>query len=145
MTMIIPIHAPANADSTEKVEWVMIELNGELSKPLDESRRTSQAAASLPGAVDDSRRRVELGSVKFDADGAPTVIIGNHQLKGTAITLKEPFAVLRKRKASQITKNGDSEGTSEAKLKSHCGVQLDVVGVVKRKLMFDKYPKSIMR
>ena len=68
MTMIIPIHAPANADSTEKVEWVMIELNGELSKPLDEARRTSQVAASLPGAVDDSRRRVELGSVKFDAD-----------------------------------------------------------------------------
>eukprot|EP00584_Thalassiosira_punctigera_P013927 CAMPEP_0172555494 /NCGR_PEP_ID=MMETSP1067-20121228/58449_1 /TAXON_ID=265564 ORGANISM="Thalassiosira punctigera, Strain Tpunct2005C2" /NCGR_SAMPLE_ID=MMETSP1067 /ASSEMBLY_ACC=CAM_ASM_000444 /LENGTH=144 /DNA_ID=CAMNT_0013344017 /DNA_START=63 /DNA_END=497 /DNA_ORIENTATION=- len=144
--MIIPIRAPANVDSVEKVEWVMIELNGELSKPHDESRRTSQAASSSSGAVDGSGRRVELGSVKFDADGDPTLIIGNHQLRGKTIKLKEQFAVLRKRKSIQITKNDDSEeGTSEAKLKKHCGVELEVVGVVKKKLMFDQYPKSIMR
>jgi len=123
----------------------MLELNGELSKPLDESRRASQATASLPGAVNDGRRRVELGSVKFDADGAPTLIIGNHQLKGTSIKLKEPFAVLRKRKASQITENDDADGTSGSRLKSLSGVQLEVVGVVKKKLMFISYPKSIMR
>mmetsp|Transcript_27369 Transcript_27369/g.57100 ORF Transcript_27369/g.57100 Transcript_27369/m.57100 type:complete len:145 (-) Transcript_27369:315-749(-) len=144
--MIIPIRAPKNAESTEKVEWVMIELNGELSKPTDDLRRAPQAAMSLPGAVDNNKRRVELGSVKFDVDGAPSLIIGNHQLKGKAIKLKEPFAVLRKRKIGQITKNDDSEGTSsEAKLRSHGGVELEVVGVVKKKLMFADYPKSIMR
>ena len=68
--------------------------------------------------------------------------IGNHELKGTAIKLKEPFAVLRKRKASQITSNND-DGSNQ--LQSQSGVQLEVVGVVKKKLMFDQYPKSIMR
>lgn len=75
------------------------------------------------------------------------MIIGNHELKGTAITLKEPFAVLRKRKASQITENDDADGApAEAKkLKLHSGVQLEVVGVVKKKFMFVSFPKSIMR
>ena len=47
----------------------MLELNGELLKPLDEPRRIPQANL-LPGctAVDDVRRRIELGSLKFDAD-----------------------------------------------------------------------------
>ena len=69
------------------------------------------------------------------------MIIGNHELKGNAINLKEPFAVLKKRKASQIT----AEEDGATKLKSESGVQLQVVGVVKKKLMFDQYPKSIMR
>jgi hypothetical protein len=67
-------------------------------------------------------------------------------LKGSAITLKEPFAVLRKRKTTQNTEMSDKdETTSESALKSHSGTQLEVVGVVKTKLMFDQYPKSIMR
>jgi len=74
--------------------------------------------------------------------GGPTMTIGNHELKGTAIILKEPFAVMRKRKASKITSNVD-DGPN--KLQSQSGVQLEVVGVVKKKLMFDQYPKSIMR
>lgn len=86
--------------------------------------------------------------------GAPTLIIGNHELKGSAIKLKEPFAVLRKRKkASQmISKNSDiittddgDGGTGGTSLNKHSGVQLEVVGVVKKKLMFDSYPKNIMR
>ena len=62
--MIIPIRASADSD-TEKVEWVMLELNGELLKPLDEPRRIPFPDGT---AVDDVRRRVELGSLKFDAD-----------------------------------------------------------------------------
>jgi hypothetical protein len=183
MTMIIPIRASADSD-TEKVEWVMLELNGELLKPLDEPRLTLQENLLPDGTVNDIRRRVELGSVKFDADvsaiivekyhtintgtmyadvdapyiffpsrytftydmpkGAPTLIIGNHELKGSAITLKEPFAVLRKRKAKHISQNNDVSVISESTLKSRCKVQLEVVGVVKKKLMFDQYPKSIM-
>ncbi|KAL3790124.1 hypothetical protein ACHAW5_007731 [Stephanodiscus triporus] len=163
MTMIIPIRASADSD-TEKVEWVMLELNGELLKPLDEPRLTPQGNLLPDGTVNDIRRRVELGSVKFDADvsaiivekyhtintgtiyadGAPTLIIGNHELKGSAITLKEPFAVLRKRKAKHISQNNNASVISESTSKSRCKVQLEVVGVVKKKLMFDQYPKSIM-
>lgn len=122
----------------------MLELNGELLKPLDDE---SSGTTSSQRTVDNLRRRVELGSVKFDVDGAPTLIIGNHELKGTAIILKEPFAVLRKRKAKQITQHNDVDWVSgeSTLLKSHCKTHLEVVGVVKKKLMFDQYPKSMMR
>jgi len=64
--MIIPIRAPENIDGqpTEKVEWVMLELNGELLKPLDEERKKVSIALD----ANDIRRRVELGAVKFDGD-----------------------------------------------------------------------------
>jgi hypothetical protein len=142
MTMIIPIRAATNK-SAEKVEWVMLELNGELLKPLDDESSTSQTT------VNNLKRRVELGSVKFDSDGAPTLIIGNHELKGTAIILKEPFAVLRKRRSKKIYQHDDDVDLvfDESLLsKSHCKkTHLEVVGIVKKKLMFDQYPKSMMR
>lgn len=120
----------------------MLELNGELLKPLDDEGTTSSQTT-----IDNLRRRVELGSVKFDTDGAPTLIIGNHELKGTAIILKEPFAVLRKRKAKRISQRDDVDLVSgeSTLLKSQCKTHLEVVGVVKKKLMFDQYPKSMMR
>ena len=64
--MIIPIRAPENIDGqpTEKVEWVMLELNGELLKPLDEEGKKVSIAVD----ANDIRRRVELGAVKFDGD-----------------------------------------------------------------------------
>lgn len=82
--MIIPIVASAGSESNEGMEWVMLELNGELLRPLDidddgmrhrrpplRSRSSSRPdgldAAVAPGD-DDKRRRVELGSVRFDAD-----------------------------------------------------------------------------
>jgi hypothetical protein len=73
-TMIIPIRPPSNTTlqkqcggSIENVEWVMIELNGELLKPLDEP--TSQTSASSLQSDDTARgnRPMELGSVQFDS------------------------------------------------------------------------------
>ena len=67
MTMMIPIRAPtSDAEVAGKLEWVMLELNGELLKPLDQSLRG--ASQSQPSSDNDIRRRVELGSVKIDAD-----------------------------------------------------------------------------
>mmetsp|Transcript_18941 Transcript_18941/g.38181 ORF Transcript_18941/g.38181 Transcript_18941/m.38181 type:complete len:143 (+) Transcript_18941:58-486(+) len=142
--MIIPIKVPKGrggedgSSSMEKIEWVMLELNGELVKPQQEAvRNTTEAEQS-------DKRRVELGSVQFDDAGAPTLIIGNHELKGTSIALKNPFAVLRKRKANQLS--GAEDGSdADSKIMKRSGVEYEVAGIVKKKLMFDKYPKSIMR
>jgi len=73
--------------------------------------------------------------------GSPTLIIGNHQLKGTTINLKEPFVVMKKRRKND--RKTCNEG--ESKIDAHSGVELQVAGIVKKKLMFDAYPKSIMR
>ena len=74
--------------------------------------------------------------------GAPTIIIGHHELRGTSITLKEPFAVLRKRKFVPDTTN---EREMKLLKRHEAKVQYEVAGVVRKKLMFDQYPKSIMR
>lgn len=79
--MIIPILASAGPESTEGLEWVMLELNGELLKPLDINDETSHhrnprrsrslspdGTAAAAADDDDVRRRVELGSVRFDSD-----------------------------------------------------------------------------
>ena len=78
------------------------------------------------------------------------MIIGNHELKGSAISLREPFAVLRKRKKAtaatkRISHASSASTTVGSRPSRRRGLHLEVVGVVKRKLMFDKYPKSIMR
>ena len=53
--------------------------------------------------------------------------VGSHELKGKVVDLKQKFAVLKKTKETE-------EGTS-----------YEVVGVVSKKLLFDEYPKCIMR
>ena len=55
--MIIPIKVPkgrgeeGGSSSMEKIEWVMLELNGELVKPQQ---------------IESDKKRVEFGSVQFD-------------------------------------------------------------------------------
>ncbi len=66
--MIIPIKVPKGGDeysssSMEKIEWVMLELNGELVKPQHEAVRKTTTETEQ-NEID--KRRVELGSVQFD-------------------------------------------------------------------------------
>jgi hypothetical protein len=76
--MIIPIRPPSNnttlqnqcGNSIENVEWVMIELNGELLKPLDYGNETTSCTTKNGdenGSSHKSSDRLELGSVKFDS------------------------------------------------------------------------------
>jgi hypothetical protein len=104
--MLIPI----KVSSEGTPEWGMIELNGELCLPDNENNSTND---------------MELGSVHFANDSTPIMILGSHELKGSVVTLKQPFAVLKKRVGEKV--------------------DYEVVGVVTKKLLFDQYPKSIMR
>lgn len=54
------------------------------------------------------------------------MILGSHQLKGKVETLKEPFCIMEKEYVNE---------------KLH----YQVVGVVQEKLLFNQYPKIIMR
>lgn len=69
---------------------------------------------------------LELGSLKWSTEDTPIMIVGGHELKGNVVKLKKPFAILKKRKRDD-------------------DVDYRVVGVVTKKLLFDQYPKSIMR
>jgi hypothetical protein len=60
--------------------------------------------------------------------GFPTLIVGNHELRGKAEDLRKPFAILKKVK-------GDSSSK----------VRYEIGGIVTKKILFDKIPKSILR
>ena len=94
----------------------MLELNGELILPPNDIENRVDAKDSL-----------ELGSLAFQADSTPIMIVGGHELKGSIVKLQNPFAILKKR----IQPEGP--------------IDYEVVGVVSKKLLFDQYPKSIIR
>mmetsp|Transcript_48164 Transcript_48164/g.71809 ORF Transcript_48164/g.71809 Transcript_48164/m.71809 type:complete len:116 (-) Transcript_48164:461-808(-) len=115
--MIVPISSATN----EKLpEWGMVELNGELIPPRDKSDDDSDNGTLI------RKDQLELGSIRFTKQGSPLMTLGSHELKGTVETLKQPFAVLRKRKRQE-------------------GQEYNVVGFISKKIKFDQYPKSIMR
>lgn len=93
----------------------MLELNGELVMPSNDSENVVASD------------KLELGSLSFADENTPVMIVGGHELKGTVVKLQKPFAILKKRKRE--------EGQ----------VDYEVVGVITKKLLFDQYPKSIMR
>lgn len=83
--------------------------------------------------------------------------LGSHELKGKVETLKQPFVVMKKkkRKRDESGEGGDGgdsfskmdiDSTDEGALaKSGESVSYEVAGIVTKKMLFDNYPKSIMR
>ena len=66
--MIIPIKVPedkgeGDSSSMEKIEWVMLELNGELVKPQHTAVRNTTEADDQNAS---DKKCLELGSVQFD-------------------------------------------------------------------------------
>lgn len=104
--------------------------------PIESSSKTTSETpewgmVELNGELvmpDVEKDELELGSLKWSSDDTPIMIVGGHELKGNVVKLKKPFAILKKRK-----RNNDDD------------VDYSVVGVVTKKLLFDRYPKSIMR
>lgn len=86
--------------------------------------------------------------------GTPILILGTRELKGKVQTLPQPFVVMRARKRKEMV---DKEGDGHSRKKSRrYSMEPDeergaidgeyvVAGVVRKKMLFDAYPKSIMR
>ena len=91
--------------------------------------------------------------------GTPIMTLGSHELKGKVETLKQPFVVMKKKKKRKRDESGEGGGdagdsfskmdidsTDEGALaKSGESVSYEVAGIVTKKMLFDNYPKSIMR
>ena len=83
--------------------------------------------------------------------------LGSHELKGKVETLKQPFVVMKKkRKRDESGEGGGDGGDSSSNMDidstdqgalaaSGESVSYEVAGIVKKKMLFDNYPKSIMR
>jgi len=131
-------------------EWAMIELNGELvvPPPLQEEgaaandggggKGKENPAGNDPSGSSDCDGGVELGSVKVVDATTVQMVLGNHQLTGTVETLKQPFCVLHK-------KTKERDGERDIGVGGSGGVQYEIAGIVTKKLLFNQYPKIIMR
>jgi len=131
-------------------EWAMIELNGELvvPPPLQEEgaaandggggKGKENPAGNDPSGGSDCDGGVELGSVKVVDATTVQMVLGNHQLTGTVETLKQPFCVLHK-------KTKERDGERDIGVGGSGGVQYEIAGIVTKKLLFNQYPKIIMR
>ena len=61
----------------------------------------------------------------------PTMILGNHQLKGEVVKLKDPFCLMEKTYDESVTPK---------QIKAY-----QIIGIVTEKFLFKTYPKAIMR
>jgi hypothetical protein len=65
----------------------------------------------------------ELGRIYYKNPQTPMCIVGSHEMTGSVVPLKQPFLVCKK----------SSDG------------KVEVQGVVKEKILFGGFPKSIVR
>ncbi|CAI0403577.1 unnamed protein product [Linum tenue] len=92
------------------------------------------AIVELQGVVEvqpshrDGIQNLEIGRLcRPSSDEKYTLTIGYHELSGTKVTLKKPLAVLKKVKRTDDGK-----------------VELDVVGVIRHKILFKTRPKALI-
>lgn len=114
--VLIPIHS---SSQDEAPEWAMIEINGELLLP------SSSASSS------NSHGMLELGALDWDEQGLPRMIVGSHELQGKVEKLQQPYCVLQKQTHHDDTNNSR--------------VSYSIQGIITQKLLFNSYPKTIMR
>jgi hypothetical protein len=112
---VIPVQKDASCQ-----EWTLLELNAELIVPVELPNKENNPIIFGPD-------QVELGSLCYHQDNKPVMIIGSHELTGRVEHLKEPFCVFEK------IYHADG------------GLEYKVVGVIQKKLLFNNYPKTIMK
>lgn len=122
-SVVIPIVGDSSSCARE---WTILELQGELIMPVNLPTEND------PQSVVMGPDQVELGSLHFHDNKTMKMILGSHELKGTIEELKQPFCVFEKERDC-------SEGEESS------DVQYRVAGVVTKKVLFNNYPKTIMK
>jgi len=95
-------------------EWTLLELQGGLTPTVSQSALTS----------------LNIGKIVNVEGETHTLTIGKHQLEGRLVSIKKPFAVLKKRCAPE----GEESDSA-------C---YDVIGVIRQKLHFKSRPKPLV-
>ena len=151
--ILIPIKRQQNQRSRNErdeddtpQEWSLLELNGELIPPIRQSSSVLTKTCIDKNNVNEYKH-IELGSIKFDSEsGEPILTLGGHELKGKMQTLKQPFAVMRKRKytnrCQSSTNNEKKTKKTDSSLSSN--QTYEIAGIIQKKVLFDTYPKTIV-
>ncbi|KAL6838996.1 hypothetical protein ACP4OV_031223 [Aristida adscensionis] len=109
-------------------EWAVVELQGVV-----------QPQPSFAGDI----RGLHVGRL-CSAAASPsskaefTFTVGYHELAGARVTLKKPLLVLRKKKTTTTPQEEEDAAAAAAE------VELEVVGVIRHKILFKDRPKALI-
>lgn len=98
-------------------EWMMIEMQGSFEFQSDVS-----------GSI--------LGHFAWQSDSSASLILGHQLFDGKLSLLEKPFLVVDK---TRISDSSPSASQTDSSVKA-----CDIVGIVRRKLIFEDRPKSIV-
>ncbi|PKA67126.1 hypothetical protein AXF42_Ash004618 [Apostasia shenzhenica] len=142
------IRVKCSCVETECREWAIVELQGVVeSQPsvgseiqnleigrlccVSEVPIPLSLSPSLPPRIKASGRRYHPS----DFQGSYTFTVGYHELSGTKLPLKKPMLVLRKKKAEAEGEQGSPDSA---------GVFLEVVGIIRHRILFSTRPKALI-
>ncbi|KAL0400776.1 UNVERIFIED_CONTAM: Chromosome transmission fidelity protein 8 [Sesamum latifolium] len=105
-------------------EWAIVELQGVVeAQPSFENRL----------------QNLQIGVLcRPSSQENYTFTVGYHELTGTKVSLKKPILVLKKIK---LRKEEEEEGEDDV---NSAGVELDVIGVIRHKILFKTRPKALI-
>ncbi|XP_073003501.1 uncharacterized protein [Typha latifolia] len=122
---VIQIKIKCNCSEGKCPEWAIVELQGVVE---------SQAA------IGNQIQGLEIGRLCCSSSSSQvnyTFTVGYHELSGTKVALKKPSLVLKKKKAVD-----GQEIVSNSRVSS--GVELEVIGVIRHKILFKDRPKALI-
>ncbi|KAK8657195.1 hypothetical protein V6N13_035448 [Hibiscus sabdariffa] len=104
-------------------EWAIIELQG---------------VVELQPSFQDSLQNLQIGQLcRPSSQENYTFTIGYHELTGSKVALKKPMVVLKKLKRMDVDQSDDGGASSS-------NTELDVVGVIRHKILFKTRPKALI-
>ncbi|XP_051138271.1 uncharacterized protein LOC127256341 [Andrographis paniculata] len=103
-------------------EWAIVELQG---------------MVEAQPSVQNRLQNLQIGVLcRPSSQETYTFTVGYHELSGTKVNLKKPLLVLKKIKLQNVERVEDDANPA--------GVELDVVGIIRHKILFKTRPKALI-
>ncbi|KAK9665525.1 hypothetical protein RND81_14G118000 [Saponaria officinalis] len=117
-----PIQVKCRCGEKNCPEWAIIEVQGVIEVKSELQNRLET---------------LEIGRLcRPSSQETYTFVIGYHELTGSKVKLKKPLMVLKKVKQSDESQEANPESSST--------VELDVIGVIRQKILFKSRPKALI-
>ncbi|KAL2920632.1 Chromosome transmission fidelity protein 8-like protein [Bienertia sinuspersici] len=119
-----PIQVKCSCGEDNCKEWAIIELQGVVEPQSQQPHLNLQ--------------NLRIGLLcRPSSQETYTLTIGYHELTGSKVTLKKPLLVLKK------LKHYDEDESTSSKL-SPSKVELDVIGIIRQKILFKTRPRALI-
>ncbi|XP_021622472.1 putative uncharacterized protein DDB_G0287975 isoform X2 [Manihot esculenta] len=117
--MQIQVKCSCSAESCP--EWAIVELQG---------------VVEVQPSLQDRLQNLVIGELcRPSSQENYTFTVGYHELTGSKVTLKKPLLVLKKVKLMDVDQGSENSSVE---------VALDVIGIIRRKILFKTRPRALI-